>query len=137
MHVMPECVLSFNMDWRILVNVIPRFWLGIKYYSLMFSWQVEFWLAKKVLLKLHGSRCHLVKCVSSVVHNVNGQHIGESDYWFSVTARLPWSFKSTFLANQNSTCKAYYRIYTLRHIRIEINHGNQNVFWVLTWIGGY
>jgi hypothetical protein len=32
--------------------------------------------------------CHLVKCVSSAVHNVNGQHIGESDYWFSVTARL-------------------------------------------------
>ena len=27
----PECVLSFNMDWQILVNFIPRFWLGIKY----------------------------------------------------------------------------------------------------------
>ena len=27
----PECVLSFNMDWRILVNFIPRFCLGIKY----------------------------------------------------------------------------------------------------------
>jgi hypothetical protein len=27
----PECVLRFNMDWRILVNFIPRFWLGIKY----------------------------------------------------------------------------------------------------------
>jgi hypothetical protein len=26
-----ECVLSFNMGWRILVNVIPRLWLGIKY----------------------------------------------------------------------------------------------------------
>ena len=37
--------------------------------------------------------CHLVKCVSSAVHNVNGQHIGESDYWFSVTAQLPWSFR--------------------------------------------
>jgi hypothetical protein len=31
----------------------------------------------------------------------------------------------------------YYRICTLRHIRIEINHGSQNVFWVLTWIGEY
>ena len=51
-----ECVLSFNMDWWILVNVITRFWLGIKYYSLMFSWQVQFLLAKKVLLKLQGSR---------------------------------------------------------------------------------
>jgi hypothetical protein len=27
----PEWVLSFNMDWRILVNFIPRFWLGIIY----------------------------------------------------------------------------------------------------------
>ena len=27
----PECVGSFNMDWRILVNFIPRFWLGIKH----------------------------------------------------------------------------------------------------------
>jgi len=23
--------LSFNMDWQILVNFIPGFWLGIKY----------------------------------------------------------------------------------------------------------
>ena len=27
----PECVLSFNMGWWILVNFIPRFCLGIKY----------------------------------------------------------------------------------------------------------
>jgi hypothetical protein len=33
--------------------------------------------------------------------------------------------------------KVYHRICTLRHIRIEINHGSQNVFLVLTWIGGY
>jgi hypothetical protein len=26
---------------------------------------------------------------------------------------------------------------TLRHIRIEINHGSQNVFGVLSWVGGY
>ena len=47
----------------------------------------------------------------------------------------------TFSANVNiNYClpiKIYYRICTLRHIRIEINHGSQNVFWVLTWIGGY
>jgi hypothetical protein len=33
--------------------------------------------------------------------------------------------------------KAYYCICTLRHIRIEIIHGSQNVFWVLTWVGRY
>ena len=27
----PECVLSFNTGWRILVNFIPRLQLGIKY----------------------------------------------------------------------------------------------------------
>jgi hypothetical protein len=32
--------------------------------------------------------------------------------------------------------KVYYRICTVRHIRIEIIHGSQNVFWVLTWVGG-
>jgi hypothetical protein len=28
-----------------------------------------------------------------------------------------------------------YRICTVRHIRIEIIHGSQNVFLVLTWVG--
>jgi hypothetical protein len=47
----------------------------------------------------------------------------------------------TFSANVNINCrlpiKVFYRICTLRHIRIEINHGSQNVFGVLTWIGRY
>jgi hypothetical protein len=34
--------------------------------------------------------------------------------------------------NYRLPIEVYYRICTLRHIRIEINHGNQNVFWVLT-----
>jgi hypothetical protein len=38
----------------------------------------------------------------------------------------------TFSANVNINyrlpIKVYYRICTLRHIRIEINHGSQNVF---------
>jgi hypothetical protein len=33
--------------------------------------------------------------------------------------------------------KVYYRICTVRHIRIKIIRGSQNVFWVLTWVGGY
>jgi hypothetical protein len=39
--------------------------------------------------------------------------------------------------NDRLPIKVYYRICTLRHIRIEISHGTQNVFWVLTWVGGY
>jgi hypothetical protein len=33
--------------------------------------------------------------------------------------------------NYRLPIKVYYRICNLRHIRIEINHGNMNVFWVL------
>jgi hypothetical protein len=41
-------------------------------------------------------------------------------------------------ATFSTSANINYRIFTLRHIRIEINHGSQNVFFfVLTWIGGY
>ena len=49
------------------------------------------------------------------------------------SARI-WQHKlcATFSANVNINyrlpIKVYYRICTLRHIRIEINHGSQNVF---------
>ena len=58
------------------------------------------------------------------------------------SARI-WQHKlcETFSANVNINyrlpIKVYYRICTLRHIRIEINHGSQNVFRALTWVGGY
>ena len=51
------------------------------------------------------------------------------------------TFCATLSANVNINyrlpIKVYYRICTLRHIRIEINHGSQNVLWVSTWVGGY
>ena len=58
------------------------------------------------------------------------------------SARI-WQHKlcPKFAANVNiNYClpiKVYYHICTLRHIRIKINHGSQNLFWVLTWVGGY
>jgi hypothetical protein len=58
------------------------------------------------------------------------------------SARI-WQHKlcATLSANVNINyrlqIKVYYRICTLRHIRIEINHESQNVFWLLTWVGGY
>ena len=54
-----------------------------------------------------------------------------------------WQHKlcATLSANENiNYClpiKVYCRICTLRHIRIKIIHGSQNVFWVLTWVGEY
>ena len=38
--------------------------------------------------------------------------------------------------NYRLPIKVCYRICTLRYIRIEITHGNQNVFLVLTLVGG-
>ena len=56
------------------------------------------------------------------------------------SARI-WQHKlcATLSANVNyhHPIKVYYRICTLRYIRIEIIHGSQNVFGVLTWVGGY
>jgi len=57
------------------------------------------------------------------------------------SARI-WQHKlcATFPANVNINyrlpIKVYYRICTLRHIRIEINPGIQIVFLVLTWVSG-
>jgi hypothetical protein len=53
-----------------------------------------------------------------------------------------WQHKlcATLSANVNINYRlpiVYYRICTLRHIRIEIIHGSQIVFWVLTWVGGF
>ena len=39
--------------------------------------------------------------------------------------------------NYRLPIKVYYHICTLIHIRIKIHHLSQNVFWVLTWVGGY
>jgi hypothetical protein len=52
------------------------------------------------------------------------------NYW---SKSIFWNY----LRNKSWKPEWAWRIYTLRHIRIEINHGSQNVFWVLSWIGGY
>ena len=60
----------------------------------------------------------------------------------NVTDFFHWQHKlcATFSANGNINyrlpVKVYYRICTLRPYRIEINHGRQNVLWVLTWGAG-
>jgi hypothetical protein len=58
------------------------------------------------------------------------------------SARI-WQHKlcTTFFPNVNINyhlpIKVYYRICTLRHIRIDIIHENQNLLWGLPWIGRY
>ena len=51
--------------------------------------------------------------------------------------KLCATFSASVNINYRLPIKVYYRICTLRYIRIEINDGSQNVFQVLTWIGGY
>ena len=51
--------------------------------------------------------------------------------------KLCATFSASVNINYRLPIKVYYRIYILRHIRIEINHGSQNVLGVLTWFGGY
>ena len=44
----PECVLSFSMDWRILVNFIPRFLRIVVYSMLLISLDCLFLIAPSV-----------------------------------------------------------------------------------------
>ena len=59
------------------------------------------------------------------------------DWLFHWQHKLCATFSASININYHLPIKVYYRICTLRHIRIKINHGSQNVFRVLTWIGGY
>jgi hypothetical protein len=61
---------------------------------------------------------------------------GEYDWLFYWQHKLCATFSTSINIKHRLPIKVYYRICTLRHIRIE-NHGSQNVFWVLTWVGGY
>jgi hypothetical protein len=60
---------------------------------------------------------------------------GECDWLFHWWHKLCAAFCVNVNINYRLPSKVFYRICTLRHIRIEINHGSQNVFWVLTWVG--
>jgi hypothetical protein len=62
---------------------------------------------------------------------------GECDWFFHWQHKLCAICSANVNINYRLPIKVYYRICILRHISIEINHGSQNVFWVLTWVGGY
>jgi hypothetical protein len=52
---------------------------------------------------------------------------GECDWLFHWQYKLCATFSASVNINYRLPIKVYYRICTLRHIRIEINHGSQNV----------
>jgi hypothetical protein len=73
----------------------------------------------------------------SIRYNLISTCASECDWLFHWQHKLCATFSANVNINYRLPIKVYYRICTLRHIRIEINHGSQNVFWALTWIGRY
>ena len=59
--------------------------------------------------------------------NVHGDELSSARIW---QHKLCATLSANVNINYRLTIKAYYRICTVRHIRIEIIHGSQNVFRV-------
>ena len=59
------------------------------------------------------------------VVNVHVDELSSARIW---QHKLCATFSASVNINYRLPIKVYYRICTLRHIRIEINHGSQNVF---------
>ena len=70
-------------------------------------------------------------------YNLIRTRAGECDWIFHWQHKLCATLSANVNINYRLPVKVYYGICTLRHTRIEINHGSMNVFWVLTWVGGY
>jgi hypothetical protein len=59
------------------------------------------------------------------VVNVHIDELSSARIW---EHKLCATFSASVNINDRLPIKVYYRICTLRHIRIEVNHGSQNVF---------
>ena len=59
------------------------------------------------------------------VVNVHIDELSSARIW---EHKLCATFSTSVNINDRLPIKVYYRICTLRHIRIEVNHGSQNVF---------
>jgi hypothetical protein len=68
------------------------------------------------------------------VVNVHVDELSSAQIW---QHKLRATLSPNVNINYRLPIKENYRICTLRHIRIEIIHGSKNMFWVLTWVGGY
>jgi hypothetical protein len=118
----PECVLSFNMG----ICTLGHIRIEINHGS-----QNVFW-------------------VFEVSKSTNTHVKTQNTFWLSwfisilmcPRVQIPMLKLKTHSAHQNPNkswkpeCVLCFNmgICTLGHIRIQINHGSQNVFWVLTWV---
>ena len=76
------------------------------------------------IVKVHGTDFPVVK--------VHVDELSSARIWQN---KLCATLSTNGNINYRLPIKVYYHICTVRHIRIEIIHGSQNVFWVLTWVG--
>ena len=70
----------------------------------------------------------LVHVTDFPVVNVHVDELSSAQIW---QYKLCATFSASVNINYRLPVKVYYRICTLRHIRIEIIHGSHNVLWVL------
>ena len=80
-----------------------------------------------IILSAHA----LVHVTHFPVVNVHVDELSSARIW---QHKLCATLSTNVNINYCLPIEVYYRICTLRHIRIKIIHGSQNVFWVLTWV---
>ena len=71
-----------------------------------------------------------VRVTDFPVVNVHVDELSSARIW---QHKLCATYSENVNINNRLPIKVYYCICSLRHIRIEIIHRSQNVFWVLTW----
>jgi hypothetical protein len=85
------------------------------------------WTNERVISLAHA----LVHVTDFSVVNVHVDELLSARIW---QHKLCATYSADVNINNLLPIKVYYRISTLRHIRIGIIHGSQNVFWVLSWV---
>ena len=76
----------------------------------------------------------LVHVTDFSVVNVHVDDLSSARIW---QHKLCATLSASVNINYRLPIKVYYHICTLRHIRIEIIPGSQNVLWALTWVDGW
>jgi hypothetical protein len=101
----PECVLSFNMGWRILVFIQSQ------------RRVIKFTNIRQPMLKRKTHSHAPVHVTDFPVANVHVDELSSARIW---QHKLCATLSANVNINYRLPVKVYYRICTLRHIRIEI-----------------
>jgi hypothetical protein len=71
------------------------------------------------------------------ITNISGHYLMELSQSNHTSHLLPLTHMSRRLKSVETTLRVTCEWPHVMNISKEINHGNQNVFWVLRWVGGY